>query len=69
LDHPNICTIHEVAETEDGQLFLAMTCYEGETLKKKIERGPLVIEEAVDVARQIAAGLSKAHRLGIVHRD
>jgi eukaryotic-like serine/threonine-protein kinase len=69
LDHPNICTIHEVGETDDGQLFLAMTCYEGETLKKKIERGPLPIDEAVDIARQIAAGLAKAHRLGIVHRD
>jgi eukaryotic-like serine/threonine-protein kinase len=69
LDHPNICTIHEVGETDDGQLFLAMTCYEGETLKRKIERGPLPIDEAVDVARQIAAGLGKAHRQGIVHRD
>jgi len=69
LDHPNICTIHEVGETDDGQLFLAMTCYEGETLKKKIERGPLPIEEAVDIAKQVAAGLAKAHRLGIVHRD
>jgi serine/threonine protein kinase/Tol biopolymer transport system component len=69
LDHPNICTIHEVGETDDGQLFLAMTCYDGETLKKKIERGPLPIDEAVDIARQIAAGLAKAHRQGIVHRD
>jgi serine/threonine protein kinase/Tol biopolymer transport system component len=69
LDHPNICTIHEVGETDDGQLFLAMTCYEGEILKKKIERGPLPIEEAIDIAKQIAAGLAKAHRLGIVHRD
>ncbi len=69
LDHPNICTIHEVGETDDGQLFLAMTCYEGETLKKRIERGPLPIDDAVDIARQIAAGLAKAHRQGIVHRD
>jgi serine/threonine protein kinase/Tol biopolymer transport system component len=69
LDHPNICTIHEVGETDDGQLFLAMTCYDGETLKRKIERGPLPIDEAVDIAKQIAQGLTKAHRLGIVHRD
>jgi eukaryotic-like serine/threonine-protein kinase len=69
LDHPNICTIHEVGETDDGQLFLVMTCYDGETLKRKIERGPLPIDEAVDIAKQIAQGLAKAHRLGIVHRD
>ena len=69
LDHPNICTIHEVGETEDNHLFLAMTCYDGETLKRKIERGPLSITEALDIAKQIAQGLAKAHRLGIVHRD
>ncbi|HEY0781510.1 MAG TPA: protein kinase, partial [Thermoanaerobaculia bacterium] len=69
LDHPNICTIHEVGETDDGQLFLSMACYEGETLQRRIERGPLPIEEAVEVAKQVAAGLAKAHRLGIVHRD
>jgi len=69
LDHPNICTIHEVGETEDGQLYLAMPLYDGETLRKRIERGPLPIDEAIDVAQQIARGLSKAHRGGIVHRD
>ena len=41
LDHPNICTIHEINETPDGQLYLVMAYYEGETLKEKIERGPL----------------------------
>jgi serine/threonine protein kinase/Tol biopolymer transport system component len=69
LDHPNICTIHEVGETDDGHLFLAMTCYDGETLKRRIERGPLPIFDALDIAKQIAQGLAKAHRLGIVHRD
>ena len=38
LDHPNICTVHEIDETPDGQLFLAMTYYAGETLKKRIQR-------------------------------
>ena len=41
LDHPNICTVHDIDETTDGQIFICMAYYEGETLKKKIERGPL----------------------------
>ena len=40
LDHPNICTIYEINETDDDQLYLVMACYEGETLKERIERGP-----------------------------
>ena len=69
LDHPNICTIHEIGETDDGQLFIAMAYYEGETLKKKIERGPLPLDEALDYAAQVARGLAKAHAHGIIHRD
>jgi len=69
LDHPNICNIHEVGETEDGQTFIAMACYEGETLKGTIERGPLKLDEATDIAAQVAQGLAKAHGQGIVHRD
>jgi len=69
LDHPNLCTIHEVGETDDGRLYLAMPSYDGETLRRRIERGPLPIDEAIDIAEQIARGLAKAHRGGIVHRD
>ena len=69
LDHPNICTIYEINETPDGQLYLVMAYYEGETLKQRIERGPLALEEAVDVATQVGQGLSKAHAAGITHRD
>ena len=69
LDHSNICTIHEIGETDDGQLFIAMACYQGETLKKKIQRGPLPLEDALDYAVQTAQGLMKAHLQGIVHRD
>ena len=47
LDHPNICTIHEIDESENGQLFIVMAYYDGETLKKKIERGLLNLEEAI----------------------
>ena len=69
FDHPNICTIYEINETDDGQLFIAMACYEGETLKKKLESGPLKIQDAVDYNIQIANGLERAHEAGIVHRD
>jgi len=69
LDHPNICTIHEIDETEDGQMFMCMACYSGETLRQKIQRGPLPLEEALDVATQIAEGLKEAHQRGIIHRD
>jgi TolB-like protein len=69
LDHPNICNIHEVGRTEDGQTFIAMAYYEGEDLKSRIGRGPLKLDEALDIAVQIAQGLAKAHGQGIVHRD
>jgi pimeloyl-ACP methyl ester carboxylesterase/tetratricopeptide (TPR) repeat protein len=69
LDHPNICAVLEVEELEDGQLFMVMPCYEGETLKQKIARGPLGVEQALDYASQIAAGLAHAHAAGVVHRD
>lgn len=69
LDHPNICTIYEIDETEDGQMFIAMACYEGETLREKIENGLLEIREVIDIIMQIAEGLSKAHEKNIIHRD
>jgi TolB-like protein/Flp pilus assembly protein TadD len=69
LDHPNICSIHEIDETPEGQVFMVMPCYEGEPLAAKIARGPLPLGEAVDIAIQVASGLSKAHEKGIVHRD
>ncbi|MCH8021453.1 serine/threonine protein kinase, partial [candidate division KSB1 bacterium] len=69
LDHPNICTIHEIDETADGQLFIAMAHYEGKTLDKKIEQGPMKLGEVVDIAVQISEGLAKAHAKEIVHRD
>jgi TolB-like protein/tetratricopeptide (TPR) repeat protein len=69
LDHPNICTIHYIEDTDDGQMFMVMAYYEGETLKRKIQRGPLRLQEALDIAIQTAHGLAKAHQRGIVHRD
>ena len=69
LDHPNICTIFEINETDDGQLYLVMAHYEGETLKERIARGPLELQDAIDIANQVGEGLAKAHAAGIVHRD
>jgi serine/threonine protein kinase len=69
LEHPNICTLHEIGEAEPGQLYLAMPLYDGETLQRRIARGPLPLEEAVGIAVQIARGLAKAHARTIIHRD
>ena len=69
LEHTNICTIHEIDETEDRQIYIAMAYYEGKTLREKLKNGLLKLEETLDVIRQIAQGLAKAHRKGIVHRD
>ena len=69
LDHPNICTIHEIEEAPDGQIFICMAWCDGETLQRRIETGPMPVPEALDVAIQVAAGLEEAHAAGIVHRD
>jgi serine/threonine-protein kinase len=69
LDHPNICTVYEIGETDDGRLYLALACYDGETLARRVERGPLEVKEAVRIAVHTARGLAAAHRHGIVHRD
>jgi serine/threonine-protein kinase len=69
LDHPNICTIHQIDETPEGQMFICMACYEGESLNERIARGPLEIVDAVDIATDVGKGLAKAHEKGITHRD
>ncbi len=69
LDHSNICTIHEVDETDEGQVFIAMACYGGMTLREKIAKGPLPISEAIGIAIQTAKGLQEAHDNKIIHRD
>lgn len=69
LDHPNICTLYEIGETEDDRLFLVMAFYEGETLEQVIERGAVPSGEAKRLAIQLAEGLGAAHNCGIVHRD
>jgi serine/threonine protein kinase len=69
LDHPNIYTIHEIDETNDGRLFICMTRYAGKSLNDILDEHELSLNESVDIAIQIARGLSKAHKNGIVHQD
>ena len=68
LDHPNICTVHEIDEAE-GQIFIAMAYIAGQSLKDKIAAGPLKLEEALGIAIGIGQGLQEAHEHKIVHRD
>ena len=69
LDHPNVAPIYQVGESDDGRYFIAMPRFEGETLRTRLERGPLAPLEASRIARSVASGLAAAHRAGIVHRD
>jgi hypothetical protein len=68
-EHRNICTIHDVGTTDDGQLFIVMAYYEGQTLKQRLAAGALPVDEALDIATQVADGLARAHGQGVVHRD
>ena len=68
LQHPNVASIYGF-ETADGIRFLVMELVEGEDLSQRLARGPIPLEQAVEVARRIASGLEAAHDQGIVHRD
>jgi Tol biopolymer transport system component len=68
LNHPNILTIHETGDV-DGVHFIASEFVDGETLRDRLARGPLAVENAIDIARQVAAGLGAAHAAGVIHRD
>ena len=69
LSHPNVCTIHEVIETEDGRHCIVMEYIAGMTLRERMLKGRISINEALEIAIQIASALSSAHTEGIVHRD
>jgi eukaryotic-like serine/threonine-protein kinase len=68
LSHPHICVLHDIGQNADAD-FLVMEYLEGETLARRLERGPMPLDEALRDAVEIASGLDKAHRHGIVHRD
>ncbi len=68
LDHPNVCTVYEVGEA-DGKTFLAMALIEGESLEARIAKGPLPLQDALDISRQVADGLEASHEKGVTHRD
>jgi eukaryotic-like serine/threonine-protein kinase len=68
LNHPNICVLHDVG-SQEGTEYLVMEYVEGETLAKRLEKGPLPLDQAVKIAAQIAGALDNAHRHGVVHRD
>ena len=68
LNHPNICTIHEIAE-EGGRTFIAMEFLDGETLNQLIQKGPLPIDRVIEIAIDVTAALEAAHEKGIIHRD
>jgi len=69
LDHRNVCTVHDVGETEEGGLYVVMALYRGRSLKERIAAGPIPVEEALDLAAQAAEGLAAIHSRGILHRD
>src|SRR5713101_797291 len=68
LNHPHICVLYDVGH-QDGTDYLVMECLEGETLAKRLEKGPIAIEQVLKFGGQIADALDKAHRSGVVHRD
>jgi serine/threonine-protein kinase len=69
VDHAHIVDIHDVGETEDGELYLVMEYLTGDALSSQISKGPMPIARAVDILEQMTAALARAHDLGVVHRD
>ena len=69
LDHPNICTIHDIGRTAEGRMFFAMAYYDGDTVAERVRQGELSIEEALRITLDVSRGLAHAHEAGVIHRD
>jgi tetratricopeptide (TPR) repeat protein len=69
ITHPNIATVHDVGETDDGHIYIAMELVSGQSLRQRLEKGALGPAAAVRIAKDLTRALVKAHKLGIVHRD
>jgi len=69
VEHPNVCEISDISETDDGRLYLVMPYYGDVTLKTRLKKGALPVEEALDWFRQTCAGLAAVHAAEIIHRD
>src|SRR5467141_2288347 len=69
LNHPNVSVIHEIGETNDGRHFIAMEHIVGRTLRRRLNEGPVSVNEAINITLQVASALTAAHDAGVVHRD
>jgi serine/threonine protein kinase/ABC-type branched-subunit amino acid transport system substrate-binding protein len=69
MDHPNVCTIYDIAESDDGRLYLSMPCYEGEDLNTLLDNGEVTMAQSIDLMIQICRAIAAAHDKGVIHRD
>lgn len=69
LDHPHVCTVHDLGRLDDGRFYIAMTLYPGGSLAHRLASGPLELGDALRITRQVAEGLHRTHEAGLVHRD
>jgi serine/threonine protein kinase len=69
IDHPYICSIHEVGTTEDGNDFIAMKYVDGQTLEQRLKAGPIPLDKALPRLIEAAEAIEKAHKAGFIHRD
>ncbi|PAP75159.1 serine/threonine-protein kinase [Rubrivirga marina] len=69
LDHPHICTVHEIGRADDGSPFIAMAYVPGTSLRSRLDEGPMAPDDAAALAAQVAHGLACAHAAGVIHRD